>query len=184
MKLTAIDYVTEIEELANHLRKPGLLLVVPDTKRPANAMAIGWATFGRIWGQLICMVMVRPSRYTYDLLNRAGVFTVNYMPKGMEGAVGRCGQVSGRDVDKIAEQGWTVQPGATGAAPTGTIVGTWVAVKTGVGFEIPTRGAAPIEVRQASSRPSVSKPYTDCKASSAVAPLRREVKRVVISSLP
>lgn len=54
--------------------------------------------------------------------------------------------------------------GACGAAPMGTKVGTWVGVNTGVGFEVPTRGAALMDARQASSNPFVSKPYDDCNA--------------------
>jgi flavin reductase (DIM6/NTAB) family NADH-FMN oxidoreductase RutF len=117
MNLVPVDYAAEMADLTAQLAKPGLLLVVPDTRRPANAMTIGWASFGRVWSRPICMVMVRPSRYTFDLINRAGVFTVNRMPAGFERAVTRCGAVSGRDVDKIAEQGWTVRMGETQPAP-------------------------------------------------------------------
>ena len=117
MNVVAVDYRAQMQDLATQLAGPGLLLVVPDTRRPANVMTIGWALFGRVWSQPICAVLVRPSRYTFDLIQRAGAFTVNRMPAGLEEAVKRCGSVSGRDVDKIAEQGWTVRPGETVAAP-------------------------------------------------------------------
>ncbi|MDI7274830.1 MAG: flavin reductase family protein [Anaerolineae bacterium] len=113
MKLVAVDYVAEVADLMTQLAGPGLLLVTPDERRPANVMAIGWALFGRVWSQPICTVLVRPSRYTFGLINRAGVFTVNRMPPGYERAINRCGTVSGRDVDKIAEQGWTLARGET-----------------------------------------------------------------------
>ena len=116
MKLVAVDYAAQVSELTRNL-SPGLLLVVPDTRRPANVMAIGWALFGVVWGQPMCTVLVRPSRYTFDLINRAGIFTVNCMPAGFNQAISRCGTVSGRDVDKIAEQGWTVLTGETTPAP-------------------------------------------------------------------
>ena len=117
MKLVNIDYADEVPNLIKQLAEPGLLLVVPDTRRKANVMAIGWATFGRVWGQPMCVVLVRPSRYTFDLLNRAGVFTVNRMPPGYEEAIERCGSISGRDVDKIAEQGWILRNCLTQPAP-------------------------------------------------------------------
>lgn len=117
MVLVPVDYASEIGDLTRQLAKPGLLLVVPDTRRPANVMTIGWATFGRVWSRPICAVLVRPSRYTFDLINRAGVFTVNRMPDGCEQAIARCGSASGRDIDKIAEQGWTVAQGETQTAP-------------------------------------------------------------------
>jgi flavin reductase (DIM6/NTAB) family NADH-FMN oxidoreductase RutF len=117
VKLAAVDYASQIQDLMAHLADPGLLLVVPDTRRPANVMTIGWALFGRVWSRPICAVLVRPSRYTFDLINRAGVFTVNLMPSGLEEAVNRCGTVSGRDVDKISEQGWTLGRGRSLDAP-------------------------------------------------------------------
>lgn len=117
MRLVPLDYASTIPDLMAQLASPGLLLVVPDQQRPANVMTIGWALFGRVWSRPICTVLVRPSRYTFGLINRAGVFTVNRMPEGFERAVNRCGTVSGRTVDKIAEQGWTVARGETVEAP-------------------------------------------------------------------
>ncbi len=117
MNVTTVDLASQSPELIARLAKPGLLLAVPDRARSANVMTIGWATYGRIWGQPMCMVFVRPSRYTYELINEAGTFTVNCMPEGAEKAVARCGAVSGRQVDKVAEQGWTVQNGLAVPAP-------------------------------------------------------------------
>jgi len=117
MELTRVDYDSQVADLMAQLAEPGLLLVVPDAAREANVMTIGWAAFGRVWRQPMCMVLVRASRYTFDLLNRAGVFTVNRMPPGFEEGIEHCGTVSGRDVDKIAEQGWTVRNGVTQPAP-------------------------------------------------------------------
>ncbi len=117
MNLVATDYAAEMPRLMAALARPGLLLVVPGTRRPANVMTIGWASFGRIWRRPMCTVAVRPSRYTHELIGRAGVFTVNLMPPGFEAAVARCGAVSGREVDKIAEQGWAVMLGETQPAP-------------------------------------------------------------------
>ena len=113
MELTGVDLEGVMGDLVAQAGQPGLLLVVPDRGRKANVMTMGWVLLGRVWGQPMCIVMVRPSRYTYDLIKEAGVFTVNRMPDGFDEAVLRCGTVSGRDVDKIAEQGWTVQMGET-----------------------------------------------------------------------
>jgi len=100
MQVMSVDYGAQVADLMARMAKPGLLLVVPDTRRRANVMTIGWGFFGYVWDFPMCAVMVRPSRYSYDFMNRAGVFTVNRMPDSLEKAVGRCGSVSGRDVDK------------------------------------------------------------------------------------
>lgn len=117
MKLTTVEYGAQMADLVAQANKPGLLLVVPDSRRTANVMTIGWILFGRMWEQPMCMVMVRPSRYSYDLITESGIFTVNRMPDGFDEAVTRCGSVSGREVDKIAEQGWTLVTGETQAVP-------------------------------------------------------------------
>jgi flavin reductase (DIM6/NTAB) family NADH-FMN oxidoreductase RutF len=117
MKLTPVDYASMVPDLMAQAAKPGLLLVVPDTRRPANVMTIGWALWGQIWGKPMAMVLVRPSRYSFDLINRAGVFTVCRMPAGFDKAVLRCGTVSGRDVDKVAEQGWHTATAETQPVP-------------------------------------------------------------------
>jgi flavin reductase (DIM6/NTAB) family NADH-FMN oxidoreductase RutF len=117
MKLVQVDYAAQIPELMKYLEKPGLLLVVPDERRPANPMTIGWASFGRIWRLPMCTVLVRHSRYTFDLINKAGAFTVNLMPSENDKAVLRCGTASGRDVDKVAEQGWRTENGLVVPSP-------------------------------------------------------------------
>ncbi len=117
MALTPFDFVAEAGKLMPEFVDPGVLLVVPDSRRPANAMTISWGFLGFAWDRPLCVVMVRPQRYTFDLLARAGVFTVNWMGPGHRQAIARCGSVSGRDVDKIAEQGWTLGQGETLAVP-------------------------------------------------------------------
>jgi len=50
----------------------GLLLVSVDKDGKPNAMTIGWGTIGIIWGKPIFAVLVRPSRYTYGLIEETG----------------------------------------------------------------------------------------------------------------
>ncbi|MBR2683498.1 MAG: hypothetical protein IKE22_09565, partial [Atopobiaceae bacterium] len=49
-------------------------LVTAGTEDAWNTMTIGWGTIGTVWGKPILMVMVRPQRYTYGLINAAGEF--------------------------------------------------------------------------------------------------------------
>lgn len=75
-------------------------------------MTIGWLTAGFIWGKPIMSVMVRPSRYSYGIINSSWEFTVNVMPYTMLRPVSYCGRVSGRDDDKFASQGFTAKTGS------------------------------------------------------------------------
>ena len=67
-----------------------------------NTMTIGWGSIGYIWRKPVFMVMVRYSRYTYEMLNKSGEFTVS-IPFGdqFKKELGICGTKSGRDIDKF-----------------------------------------------------------------------------------
>ena len=106
-EVDAFQYVAETNKL---LKGGGLLLVSEGDEGKPNAMTIGWGTIGVIWGQPMFVVLVRPSRYTYRLLEENGDFTVNMMPDAMVDIMIHCGTVSGRDEDKFSEQGLTALP--------------------------------------------------------------------------
>lgn len=83
-----------------------------------NTMTIGWGTFGRMWNKPVFMVMVRYSRYTYELIERAGAFTVSVPLNGkFKEALAVCGSRSGRDIDKFKECGLKAIPGQKVDAP-------------------------------------------------------------------
>jgi len=73
-----------------------------------NPMTIGWGQFGIIWGKPIMTVMVRKSRYTHELIEKADVFTVSVPNTGeLAKELAFCGSHSGRDVNKQEETGLT-----------------------------------------------------------------------------
>ena len=67
-----------------------------------NTMTIGWGSLGVIWGKPVFSVLVRPSRFTFGLLESSGEFTVSVPLTAMSKALGICGSKSGRDIDKFA----------------------------------------------------------------------------------
>ena len=83
-----------------------------------NSMTIGWGTLGIEWGKPICTVFVRQSRHTKALLDKSGEFTVN-VPMGEfdKNILSVCGTKSGRDLDKIAHLGLTLEEGQTVSVP-------------------------------------------------------------------
>ena len=94
----------------------GAFLTVSHAGRD-NVMTIGWGTVGVIWGQPIFSVLVRPSRFTFDLLEASGEFTVSIPLTDMSKALGICGSKSGRDLDKFAAAGLQKLPGLKIATP-------------------------------------------------------------------
>ena len=99
------------------LQGGGALLVSPDKDGKPNAMTIGWATMGIIWGKPICVALVRPSRYTYGCIEATGDFTVCVPYPDMAEAVMFCGTESGRNYDKFAECQFTALPSAKVKSP-------------------------------------------------------------------
>jgi len=90
-----------------------------------NPMTIGWGQFGIIWGKPVVTVMVRKSRYTYELIEKGDVFTLSVPRTGeLAKELAFCGSHSGRDVDKQAKTGLTrlgaKAGGSDGVAECGT----------------------------------------------------------------
>jgi len=83
----------------------GILLVSGQDAVHANVMTISWGMFGIMWGKPIVMVMVRPTRHTWEYITKAADFTVNWMGQDWAEAVQVCGTASGRDMNKFETTG-------------------------------------------------------------------------------
>lgn len=104
-KIKVWDYAGEI------LEKTGKgVLVTTKAEGKVNAMTIGWGTLGIEWGRPIFILFVRESRYTKQMLEKNGEFTIN-VPYGPfdKNILAVCGTKSGRDTDKIAQLGLTLE---------------------------------------------------------------------------
>jgi flavin reductase (DIM6/NTAB) family NADH-FMN oxidoreductase RutF len=101
-------------ETVKKLGDGGLLLASGET---GNPMTIGWGTIGIIWGRPMFVVLVRPSRYTFGLLEDCGEFVVDVPTQDLKKEVALCGSKSGRDIDKIEECGFTLEKSRNVAVP-------------------------------------------------------------------
>lgn len=87
----------------------------PDFRDP-NIITIAWA--GTVCSDPpMLSISVRPHRYSYDLLKKTGVFTVNLPDERLLKALDFCGVRSGRDTDKFAACDLTPVPGPLTGAP-------------------------------------------------------------------
>lgn len=89
---------------------PANLLVTIDKEGKPNAMTISWGFIGEMWHKPVFIAAVRPSRYTYELLEEVPEFTVNVAYPQMQNVLDLCGSKSGRDVDKIQAAELTLLP--------------------------------------------------------------------------
>ncbi len=72
-----------------------------------NMMTASWGGLGVLWGRRVSFCFVRPSRYTYEFMERAEVFSLSYFAEEYRATLSYCGEHSGREVDKAAETGLT-----------------------------------------------------------------------------
>ena len=85
-----------------------MLLTAGDFARGVyNTMTVGMGAFGSIWERHFAMIVVRPSRYTYDLIDSFDTFTLTAFPESYRPALEYLGTESGRDQDKFIHAGLT-----------------------------------------------------------------------------
>ena len=103
--INAFDYAGDICKSM----KKGILLTTKAGDK-VNTMTIGWGMLGIEWGKPIFIAFVRESRFTKQMLEENGEFTVNIPYGEMDTKIlGFCGTKSGRDMDKIAELNLTLE---------------------------------------------------------------------------
>lgn len=94
------------------------ILLTTKVDAQVNTMTIGWGMLGVQWRKPVFIAFVRQSRYTKELLDKTGEFTVN-VPVGQidKKILGICGSKSGRDKDKIKELGLHLEEGEKISVP-------------------------------------------------------------------
>ncbi|MBN2357607.1 flavin reductase [candidate division KSB1 bacterium] len=83
-----------------------LLLTSGDWEtRHFNAMTVAWGSFGIMWNKPFAQVVVRPTRYTYEFMEKYPTFTLCAFSSQYRSALQLLGNKSGREGDKISESG-------------------------------------------------------------------------------
>jgi flavin reductase (DIM6/NTAB) family NADH-FMN oxidoreductase RutF len=82
-----------------------------------NTMTVAWGSFGTMWGKPFAQVVVRPTRYTYEFMEKYNSFTLNALPEEYRKAKQIMGTRSGRDRNKINESGLTPVASTQVASP-------------------------------------------------------------------
>ncbi len=95
---------------------PVVLVSCQGLNGPPNIITVAWTG-------IICSdpglvhVSIRPQRHSHRLIKERGEFAINIPTAAMARKVDYCGVVSGRDVDKFKECGFTPVPGETIGVP-------------------------------------------------------------------
>jgi flavin reductase (DIM6/NTAB) family NADH-FMN oxidoreductase RutF len=79
------------------------MLITSEKDGKVNSMTASWGGVGYIWDKRCSFIFVRESRYTKELLDASGVYSLSFMDhKEYHGTMKYLGMVSGRNEDKIA----------------------------------------------------------------------------------
>ena len=92
------------------------MLVTAGDRTEYNTMTASWGGLGVLWGKNVATAYVRPQRYTYEFMERHDYFTLSFFSPEWKKQLAFCGAKSGREVDKAAECGFTLDH-AAGDAP-------------------------------------------------------------------
>ena len=82
-------------------------LLTAGTSDSFNTMTVSWGGIGELWNKDVCFVFVRPQRYTYEFMEKNDFFSLSFFGGEYKKELGICGSKSGRDIDKMAETGFT-----------------------------------------------------------------------------
>jgi flavin reductase (DIM6/NTAB) family NADH-FMN oxidoreductase RutF len=82
-----------------------------------NCMTVSWGSMGIMWNKPFVMVVVRPTRYTYEFMNEFDSFTLCSFAGQFHSTLEMLGSKSGRDEDKVAASGLTPIPSQVVEAP-------------------------------------------------------------------
>jgi len=107
-----VDYEFYSVELLRQLPK-GVFLSTRNGST-ANTTTIGWASIGIMWGMPIFTGLVRPSSFSYGLIEKTGEFTIS-IPLGTDFSdeLLLCGRTSGESIDKFSECNLTAMKSKT-----------------------------------------------------------------------
>ena len=83
------------------------MLVTAGNINSYNTMTASWGGLGVFWNKNIVFCVIRPSRHTYEYIEKADTFTLSFFSDEYKEALKFCGSHSGRDYDKAKETGLT-----------------------------------------------------------------------------
>jgi flavin reductase (DIM6/NTAB) family NADH-FMN oxidoreductase RutF len=83
------------------------MLVTSGNINSFNTMTASWGGMGVLWNKPVSYIFIRPTRYTYEFLEKNETYTLSFFTEKYRKALSLCGSKSGRDTDKVKEAGLT-----------------------------------------------------------------------------
>lgn len=90
------------EESAHKKLLNGVHIICAKFGEKMNGMTAAWVT--RVsFDPVLIAVAIAPERYTYELIDKSGYFTINILKEGQEELAKHFGLLSGRELDKMKD---------------------------------------------------------------------------------
>ncbi len=83
------------------------MLLTAGTHDSYNMMTASWGGLGVLWNKNVCFCFVRPSRYTYEFMEKNDTFTLSFFPEKHHDLLMACGTRTGKTVNKMQLPGLT-----------------------------------------------------------------------------
>ena len=83
------------------------MLITAGNEEKCNTMTASWGGWGVLWDKNVCFCFVRPTRYTFDFMEKHDRFTLSFFEESYRPALAFCGANSGRTVKKAEKTGLT-----------------------------------------------------------------------------
>ena len=94
-------HIEKFEVAMQELTKRGAFLTTADIDGKFNTMTISWGFIGFMWNKPQFIAVVRPQRYTKEILDNGDSFTVSIpLDDSLKEQLAICGTKSGRDILK------------------------------------------------------------------------------------
>lgn len=85
------------------------MLITAEKEGKINTMTASWGGVGVLWNKPVAFLFIRPQRYTREFVDGSTRCSLTFFPEEFRKQLSYLGTVSGRDEDKIAKSGLTVE---------------------------------------------------------------------------
>lgn len=83
------------------------MLVTSGNQQSFNMMTASWGFAGYMWGLPATAIVIRPSRYTKEFIDKTNTYTLSFFPDKYKKILSTLGSKSGRDINKMTDSGLT-----------------------------------------------------------------------------
>jgi len=90
------------------------MLITSGNINSYNTMTASWGGMGVLWNKPVSYIFVRPTRHTYEFIEKNNAYTLSFFSEKYRKALTLCGTKSGRDINKAKEAGITPEETKSG----------------------------------------------------------------------